>query len=104
MISEITLDVSTPSGKRKRSESIPFFFDVNSSDIKYAYPIDKGRYMRIMIGGELLDINMSQELIDSLVSRFGSPKQRVGFQPASLNKEKHTPKRKTNKKGDTPAA
>jgi len=28
----------------------------------------------------------------------------VGFQPASLNKEKHTPKRKTNKKGDTPAA
>ena len=104
MICDITLDVTTPTGKRKKSEIVPFFFDVNNPDIKYAYPIDKGKYMRIMVGNDLLDINMSEELLDSLVKRFGSPKQQVGFQPASLNKEKRTVRRKTNKKGDTPVA
>ena len=94
MICDITLDVTTPAGKRKKSEIVPFFFDVNNPDIKYAYPIDKGRYMRIMVGNDLLDINMSDELLDSLVRRFGSPKQQVGFRPASLNKEKRTPKKK----------
>lgn len=104
MISEITLDVSTPSGKRKRTERVPFFFDVNSNDIKYAYPIDKGKYMRIMIGGELLDLDMSQELIDSMVKRFGTPDKQTGFRPANLNLKQNKLRKKANKKGDTPAA
>lgn len=99
MITSITLDVSTPKGKRKRSETVPFFFDVNNPDIKYAYPIDKGRYIRIMLGSEILDINTTDELLDSLVRRFGEPQQQMGFKPANLipKTTKRTPKKEVRK-------